>query len=503
MVLAAFRTMRWRPSRFETRLGIATTLLVAAICLGLSWQVARAALANLRAELEQRGRAVLVVLARDASPALQRSDVQALADLAERARVGSDVLAVRVFDPQGLLLFSTGTVGAGDEGPGVPDAGEIPTAPVDVGDDALEIWAAVPGASEAARPLGVVGVRVSLAPLRDLRHRIVLTVSALTVFFMLVGALGALALARALTRPVVDLAHAADAIARGDFGVRVDAAHDDEIGTLARAFNVMVASLAASRTALEQKIRELEQANHLKSEFLTTVSHELRTPLNVIIGNLEMMEEAGGQHAAVVETIRRYAKLQLDLVTSVLDFERLASGEVSLRVERFRIDTLVDDVLMLQRGRVRPGVQLHATVGLGDAELETDRVKLHQVVRNLVDNAVKFTESGRVTVEVEAVEPDRVAITVTDTGSGIPADALSHIFEPFHQLGAASTRPTNGVGLGLSIVDRLVTTLGGTVTVSSEEGWGSTFRVEVPRVLRVPAGTTTLAPAPPSGRRAA
>src|SRR5262249_9171626 len=154
----------------------------------------------------------------------------------------------------------------------------------------------------------------------------------LSVLFATLGAFGALAVTRALMRPVVALAHAADVIAGGDFSVRVDATRADELGTLAQAFNLMVEGLARSRSALEDKIRELEQANHLKSEFRATVSHELRTPLNVIMGNVEMLVEAGAaappEQAALLQAVHRYARLQLDLVTSVLDFERLASGEV-------------------------------------------------------------------------------------------------------------------------------------------------------------------------------
>jgi signal transduction histidine kinase len=259
---------------------------------------------------------------------------------------------------------------------------------------------------------------------------------------------------------------------------------------VATAFNVMAESLARSRRALEDKVRELERANHLKSEFLATVSHELRTPLNVILGHTEMLGDptlGAREHAELVATVRRYAELQLDLVTSVLDFGRLAAGRVTCRLDAFRLEPLLADVLALQKGRTRPGVQLATSVAPDCPPLETDRVKLHQIVRNLVDNAVKFTESGRILVEAgPAARAGHVAIAVTDTGPGIPPAELPHVFDPFHQLGPSSTRRTSGVGLGLSIVRRLVTVLGGTVTVTSELGWGSTFRVEIP--CRLPDG---------------
>jgi signal transduction histidine kinase len=128
-------------------------------------------------------------------------------------------------------------------------------------------------------------------------------------------------------------------------------------------------------------------------------------------------------------------------------------------------------------------------------------------VRNLVDNAVKFTESGRIIVEVGAAPREGfVAIAVTDTGPGVPAGELPHIFEPFHQLGPSSTRRTSGVGLGLSIVQRLATVLGGEIAASSEQGWGSTFRVTLPTRLpkqsTTPASADTAAPTRPSRRAA-
>src|SRR5262249_40573931 len=151
------------------------------------------------------------------------------------------------------------------------------------------------------------------------------------------------------------------------------------------------------------KVRELQEVTRLKSEFLATISHELRTPLNVIIGYADMLTSgAGGEvnrdQADMLDAIRRYSKLQLDLITNVLDFSRLVSGKMSFQVERFALEPLLLEIQALQRARVRPRVRLDVAVAPGTPELETDRVKLHEIVRNLVDNALKFTESGSVSV---------------------------------------------------------------------------------------------------------
>jgi signal transduction histidine kinase len=397
------------------------------------------------------GRAAATALRHDAVAPLRHGDLGALGELVERARVGADVLAVRVFDPAGLLLVGAGVASGTTAGAARDSLDE----PIEV-PNGWEFWAAIVDEQGGER-LGSVSVLTSPAALDELRRRIVLTAVTLTALFMVAGAFGALGVARTMTRSIGDLARAAERIAAGDFATRVAAERHDELGTLARSFNSMVESLHRSRTMLEDKVREAERANHLKSEFLATVSHELRTPLNVIIGHADMLDEPGGAKRApdaeIVRTIRRYAALQLDLITSVLDFERLSSGEVRQRVDVFDLRALVDDVVALHGPRLRAGVQLQANVAPEVAEVETDRIKVHQVLRNLVDNAIKFTETGRVTIEVgPAAASDRVVIAVTDTGAGIPADELPLVFEPFHQVGSSSTRRTGGVGLGLAIV---------------------------------------------------
>src|SRR6185503_13488920 len=244
---------------------------------------------------------------------------------------------------------------------------------------------------------------------------------------------------------------------------------------------------------IEEKVHELEQADHLKSEFLATVSHELRTPLNVIIGYAEMLADgAGGPLAAeqqeMVDSIKRYSVLQRDLITNVLDFSRLSSGAVSMHVEPFTLGPLLEEVESLYREQLRDRpVRLVVTLVEPAPAMETDRIKLQEIVRNLVDNAIKFTDEGTVTVAAAADEPGWVGIAVSDTGRGVAPDELGFIFEAFRQIGDSSTRQTGGVGLGLSIVHRLVGVLGGSITAESRLGEGSTFRVRVPTHLHAAA----------------
>jgi len=443
--------------RFGVRLALVTSALVALVCVTESWMLSRRDVEGLRSYLETRGRIVSESLAREAAPLMAAGEFRALERLAEQARSREGLTYAWFFDPTGLLVVAAGT------------------RPATSGASRWEFRATAPGG-------GTVAVGIPVDPLEAMRRRSLTTAGVVALLFMLGAVAAAAGIARAVARPLQALATTADAIARGDFTVRVAVTTSDEIGAVARSFNAMAESVGRARRALEEKVVELEEANRLKSEFLATISHELRTPLNVIIGYAEMLADASltDEEATMVAAIRRYSTLQLDLITNVLDFSRLSSGRVSFQVERFTIAALLADVTSAWAGAHVP-----VTVAVDPAvdELVTDRIKLHEIVRNLVENAVKFTEQGAVRVTARKGEPGVVTIAVSDTGPGIPPEDIGAIFAPFHQLGASSTRQTGGVGIGLSIVKQLVEVLGGRIAVDSRVGAGTTFRVDVPCTL--------------------
>jgi len=469
---------------FAARLGLATSVLIVVVCVAQSWLLARGDLDNVRRYLTDRGATLSQSLARQAGPSLAAGNVAELHRLAEEARAQSGVTYSRFFDVHGLLLVSVGNPPATAPPPSAKGTAPV-VGPIEVGAGSWEFQA--PSRTAAGTPAGMVAVGISLEPLEGLRRRTFTTAAVFTSLFTLAAVLGAAFLARAITRPLQALAAAADTIARGDFRTRVEVRTRDEVGRLARSFNAMTESLARSRATLEEKLAELERANRLKSEFLNTISHELRTPLNVILGYTEMLIDGGAgtvsaEQAELLAGIQRYSKLQLELVTNVLDFSRLSSGTVSLQVERFTLAPLLSEILALYEGRLRDaGLGLTVYLDPELPELETDRMKVQEIVRNLVDNAVKFTEEGGVSLlACRASEPGRVTVEVTDTGGGIAPEDVAHIFDAFHQVGESSTRRTGGLGLGLSMARQLAETLGGTVTVSSRVGHGSTFRLDLP-----------------------
>jgi signal transduction histidine kinase len=242
------------------------------------------------------------------------------------------------------------------------------------------------------------------------------------------------------------------------------------------------AGLLLENARLERRSASAQRA---RSEFLAIVSHELRTPLNIILGYTELMlsgipETLQPGNARQVERVRASARYLLQRIEEVLAFARLEGRREGVRLEPVQLRPLVAGVLeLVEPLAAAKGLELR-TDDAPDVELVTDSTHLRQVLLHLLTNAVRFTDSGSVDVAVSAAA-DTVVISVTDTGRGMTAEELSHVFEPFWQADPLETRTAHGTGLGLSLACRLATLLGGEITCSSNPGEGSVFRLHLPR----------------------
>jgi PAS domain S-box-containing protein len=246
-----------------------------------------------------------------------------------------------------------------------------------------------------------------------------------------------------------------------------------------------VAQHASLALAHAELVRELEGANQLKSEFVATMSHELRTPLNIVLGYTSLLlEDAFGpltrEQTDTMRRIDKSAKELLELIDATLNMSRLEAGRVSVDCSSVGVGDMLSAVAAETRELLhKPGVEAEWQVPDDLPAVYTDALKLKLVLKNLVGNAAKFTERGRIRVSARPCDGG-VEFAVADTGRGIAPHELPVIFEPFRQVERSETRRYGGVGLGLYIVRRLVEMLRGTVSVESELGTGSTFRVWVP-----------------------
>jgi signal transduction histidine kinase len=268
------------------------------------------------------------------------------------------------------------------------------------------------------------------------------------------------------------------AIASGDFSGHVDATNRDELGALATNVNRM-------NDELRRLYRELETASQHKSDFLANMSHELRTPLNAIIGfsqvlREEMVGDVNEKQREYLEDILSSGNHLLSLINDVLDLSKVEAGQVELELTPFSLqEALERGVAMVRERATRDGVQVTLAANSDIDVVTGDERRIRQVIFNLLTNAVKFTPAGG-SVDVWATQVNgEVSVSVADTGRGIAAEDLRHIFEEFRQT-EAGIEQGEGTGLGLALSKRLVELHGGRIWVDSRLGRGSTFVFTLP-----------------------
>jgi len=262
-------------------------------------------------------------------------------------------------------------------------------------------------------------------------------------------------------------------------------------------FRKLLVRLHSLTDQLSEELVRSEAAADAKGEFLANMSHEIRTPMNGVLGMADLLAETNldGEQGEYVAAIRRSGDMLIGIINDVLDFSKIEAGQFAIDPAPFDLDLLIEDVTGLLGVRAREkGLVFEHHVGPEVPRLLVgDSLRVRQVLTNLLGNAIKFTIQGSVTLRIEALEEGaddvRVRILVTDTGIGVATEKQARLFDAFTQADASTTRSFGGTGLGLSISKQLVELMGGTITLESEEGHGSTFLVELQFEKRRLAGS--------------
>ena len=316
---------------------------------------------------------------------------------------------------------------------------------------------------------------------------------------IIVGLFMALLMVRSVNRPLEQLLKGVDELSKGNLDYRFEHAEKDEFSHLFAEFNAMSTILKSNQEEINYKNFELKQVNNvlklakekaesadrLKSAFLANMSHEIRTPLNGIFGFAELLhdptiEEEERRHYRNIISI--CGNQLMNIIDDILDISKLEAGQLQLMHKKVNLSQIIKEIETLFRnsGKLKPGVAFTIQQSIADDYMvEVDAKRLRQILINLLDNALKFTEEGKVEVHVSG-DSRTFTLVVSDTGVGIPAEMQKKIFERFYQVMQKSNPEHGGTGLGLSIVTGLISLMNGKLFLESSPGNGAQFTIILP-----------------------
>jgi signal transduction histidine kinase len=292
-----------------------------------------------------------------------------------------------------------------------------------------------------------------------------------------------------MLKPISALTKATAEIKNGNIDVFVRHAGRDELSDLSQSFNSMVESIKNYRRNQDQLTNELEKINEdlkrkekLKDEFINVASHELKSPIQPILGLASLALKGKVKHEKGWEVVLRQARKLERLANDILDVTRIESGNLSCKMDKVRINDIILDVVASTRlsPSLSERVTLHTKLDI-PVEIMADRLRVTQLLGNIIGNAIKFTQSGKITVETYVHQKENmIEVRIVDTGTGIAHDILPHLFEKFSTKKNSGDDSQSGTGLGLFISKAIVLAHGGQISASNNIASGTTFTILLP-----------------------
>lgn len=461
------------------------------------------------AEQEELNTTAAVFAAAMAAP-VNEQDKDATLNALQTISHAPDVLYIRIDDASGALFADLGEEDVTDQNSGAFFTQDSPLS---------VLTSQVKSASAPIVKNGTAIARLTVyAKTGSLTNEIGTLIYDALVAAIFAGGIGmliALKMQRAITDPISNLAKVMASVREEEnFSVRAETVQDEETAELVDTFNTMLDHIQERDVKLKTHQRNLEKtvelrtremrkakdaaiaANTAKSDFLATMSHEIRTPMNGMLAMADLLSKASlaPRHKRYAEVIAKSGQGLLAIINDILDLSKIEAGKLELENIPVRPAEILDDVVGLFWERAASKhIDLAAYVAPNTpAEIEGDPVRINQILSNLVNNALKFTEKGHVIVAVSCkkVRPDdrcRLEFSVTDTGAGIAKEKQSAIFEAFSQADQSTTRQFGGTGLGLAICQRLVKAMDGELGLASKPGKGSRFFFNIETKVLAPA----------------